>query len=238
VPPESTSEEKKPREHFFRAPEQFGETISAPTFDEANRKYWGRIADRKDQILIRKYRKGELKQRKVGRGHVSKLAILAVVLVTVLGGTVAYAVWQAQSSAQTTLRSPISMLQSQLTLPDIWTNTSRSIIQDNAFVLNSGGRVITYNFGAYATVTFSNGTQTQNMSRLFSKITVTVSDYSQNLTTLNLLSPTQPASGTFTYTISGDRTCRIIISYVSKAVALGGTSASLAFTFLYSYSGQ
>lgn len=237
--PSSSSEQK----HLLRTSTAFGKTVKsfseAAGFQVIQGGYWGHIADEARKIIIAKQKSGELKKKK-RRGGAPKLAIFLIALIGVLCFSVVFAQWSGQFTATTTVRSPVYMANSQIVLSDIWLNTSRSIISDNALILNTAGRTITYQFGLYGTLTFSNGSQTQDLSRIFSNFRVVISDYQQNMTVTNLIgAASQPVSfAPFTYSASGDHQCRIIMSYAAKPVNLGGTTAQLTLNFLYSFSGQ
>jgi len=231
------SQGKPLHEHVLRGPEDFGEKSAVPTFEEANRKYYGRIADRKSRILRVKYRSGKLKKpTSKRRGHVSKAAIFIVILAISLGSTFVVAQWMGQFQAQTQIRSPINVLKQQFIIPDIWVNRTGSWIEDTVFIVNTSGNLVTYTFKLYVTAHFTNGSETQDMTRLFSQLAVTLNDYSQNRTVGDGLVASETMS--FSYQCSADQPFRIIIGYITKPVQLGATAVVLTFNFLYSYSGQ
>ena len=227
------SDEK--RHHLFRLPSQFGQKLRANAFSSSPDKYWTNIANKVHLILAQKYRTGQLKPPTVRRAKIPKVAYLLIgLLVVALPSAFIYAQYSGQFTAQTTVRSPIVVPALQFTIADIWANTTGNYIRDSAFIINTGGTPMTYSFRLYATTTFSNGTQTQDMTRLFLQASVAFNDGSQNLTVASLLSPNQVVS--FTYNTSVDTPVRLIFSYQSKDVQLGATSSSLVFSFLYSYS--
>ncbi len=231
------SDDKPERQHILRTPAAFGKKIKS--FEEASGVvavkggYFGTIADKKDKILAAKYASGELKKPGVSRGKISKVSLLIIVLVVSLAGTIAYAQWSGQWTAQTQIRAPINVLMQQFTLPDVWVNQTSSAIVDNAFIVNTAGRSITFSFQVYAATTI-NGTQTQDMTPLFSQFSIAFNDYTRNVTVASLLSPTQTVS--FIYQSSVDQPFRLIISYNSKPVQLGANSTPLTIFFIYAYS--
>lgn len=226
---------EKKLEHTLRPADH---TVTPLTLEE--KRYWGRIANRTTQILKQKVREGKLKPQRSGRrGHVNKVAIVMVLLVITFSTAIAWAQWQGQISAQTTIRAPLYVPNPQVTVGDIWLNTSRSIIISDFFTVNTAGKTIFYQFGAYATIQFSNGTTTPDMSKVFLQLSLIISDGAQNMTVVSLLTPEQPVQfPPFQYVINGDRPFRLIINYITKNVSLGSTSASLVINSLYSYSGQ
>lgn len=232
---ESGKNEPEKQQHTLRAADTTVLPLTKP-----EKQYFERIASRTTQILRSKIKSGKLKPQSSKRhGHVNKVAVFMIILAVTFSSVIAYAQYQGQIQAQTSVRAPIYVPNPKITINDIWLNTSRSIIVDNFFILNTAGRVVTFQLAEYGTITFSNGTQSQDMSRVFSQLVVTVSDYSRNLTVVNLLNPLQPVSfAPFTYSVGSDQQCRIIIFYSAKAVNLGGTQAGLIFNLLYSYSGQ
>ncbi len=204
---------------------------------QPEKQYWGRIANRTTQILRAKIKAGKLKPQRSGkhRGHINKIGVLIIILTVSMVSAGVYAQYRGQITAQTSIRAPIYVTSTQFQLPDIWVNHTGSFIQDGAFVINSGGQPVTYTFLIYAE-TKINGTQTQDMSKLFYQFSVILNDYSKNVTTVSLLNTPQPVS--FQYPGNTDQNFRVIIQYVSKPVQLGTTVSPLTISFAYSYSGQ
>jgi len=226
-------ESDKPQQHTLRPADS---TVTPLTPEE--RKYWGRIAGRTTQILKQKIREGKLK-RSSGkrRGHVNKVAIVMVLLAIVFSVTIAVAQYRGQFQAQTQIVSPIMIPQTSFTIPNIILNKTASLIIDNAFYVNTSGNTITYTFLVYGSTTV-NGTETQDMTKLFYNFQIIFSDYSRNVTLTNLLLPNQPVS--FTYQNNSNQAFRIIIVYSSKPIQMSTTDTStpLTINFTYGYSGQ
>ena len=229
--PKSSNE--KPH-HLFRLPSQFGLRLRTSAFSSSPDPYWTRLANKTHQILAQKYKTGQLKQPTVRRAKIPKVAYLLILLLVVaLPSAIIYAQYSGQFTATTTMRSPLSVRLTQFQLPDLWMNTTASTIVDNAFVVNTGGRSLTYTFRVWASTTI-NGTLTQDMIPLFTQFQITFSDYSRNVTVASLLSPTQTVS--FIYSSTSDVQFRVILSYSSRAVQLGSTSTPLTVFFIYAYS--
>jgi hypothetical protein len=235
--PSDSSKSEQEHKHILRTPSAFGKRTKS--FDEASGfvtvqgGYWGKIADGATKILRAKYASGELKKPSVSRGKVSKVSILIIILAVSFASAIVYAQFQGKFTATTTMRSPLTVRLTQFQLPDLWMNTTSSTIIDNAFLINTGGRSITYSFRVWAETTV-NGTTTQDMVPLFTQFQIAFSDYSRNVTVASLLSPAQTVS--FIYSCTGDVQFRLILSYSSKSVQLGTNSTPLTVFFVYAYS--
>jgi len=228
---------QQPVVHLFRTPANFGRKLRINQFERAPNDYFENIAVQARKILRQKMLSGELKKHKdVRKGVPWKLAVFLLAVIGALAFTGVYANWQGTISAQTTMRAPLYCPSSQITLNDVWINTTRSTISDNICVINTQNRMMQFTVGFYLTATFPNGTKTQDMTRLFNSLIVKISDYSQNMTSTNLLTANNPVS--FSYQVGGDRNLRLLISYSSKNVQLGGTGIPLVMTMNYSFSGQ
>ena len=160
-----------------------------------------------------------------------------VLLAIVFSVTIAVAQYRGQFQAQTQIVSPIMIPQTSFTIPNIILNKTASLIIDNAFYVNTSGNTITYTFLVYGSTTV-NGTETQDMTKLFYNFQIIFSDYSRNVTLTNLLLPNQPVS--FTYQNNSNQAFRIIIVYSSKPIQMSTTDTStpLTINFTYGYSGQ
>jgi hypothetical protein len=228
---------EKPVIHLFRTPENFNRKLRLNQFSRAPNAYFENIAVQSRKILQQKMRSGELKKNRGPHRGVPKVGILLLAVIGVCFMGVVYANWQGTMNINTTMRAPLFVPNTQIQLTDVWVNVTRTTIQDSVFTINTQGRVMQFTMQFYVTATFSNGTKTQDMTRLFNAFVVKVSDYSQNVTATNLLTPNNPPAS-FSYNISGDRNFRLLISYSSKNIQIGGTGIPLVMTMNYSFSGQ
>lgn len=219
-------------------PDKFGIKLHGTSaFSTSPDPYWTNLANKTHQILAHKYAIGQLKPpATVRKAKVPKVAYLLIVLcVVAFPSAYLYGQYSGSFQAQTTLRAPIVVHMSQFSIPSLWSNKSGSFIQDGVFTINPNGVQTTYSFRVFATVTYWNGTQTQDMTQLFRQLTVSFNNGIQNMTVASLLSPNQTVS--FIASNNVDEVYRLIFTYDMKAVDLGTTSStSLVFSFLYSYS--
>lgn len=237
----SASEPNEPSDEQA-APPQLTELEPEPkkplSFVEANTAYFERIRQRKNTILRQHYRSGRLKKpSRVKGGKISKASILLVIVAVMLASTWAYAQYQGQLTISSTIRVPLYFpAGTQFSIGDIWLNkTKQSYIIDSAFTTNTASKLITFTFQAYGTIRYGNGTTTQDMTQVFSELQLVFNNYSQNMTQTSLLAPGTPV--TFTFQNSSDQPWRLILTYSTKNVVLGGTAASLVINMLYTYNG-
>jgi len=202
------------------------------TFESAADKYYTTLAEGKTRKLEALAREGIIKLGAEPKRSIPKIPILLIALIIAGSFTYVVAQWYSSSQMMTEVHVPISILKPSVTIPDIWANSTGSWIETNYLTLNTGNKLVTYTLKGYGTLKFANGTETETLSRIFDKATITVNDGTKNLTRIDLLAS---QSTTFQYQVAEDVAVRLIIEYETKDVQLGATRCLLTVTILYAY---